>query len=428
MVKQASTPPALAKAQEALVFWVCALSAAGALAIWWFDDAQGLTTAWDSMGSPVMGVVYALAAVALRWRPQWLNAIVVAALVPTSIYYLGMLYIASQDQTTAGMYSMASNSQFMPLYYIGAFVALRRGAALISWLHYSGLAGLYVYQYIWPGGMPEESTNAHIWATLLASHPCYIAAMHYITALKGRVRLAEQEAHQSKERFLAMLSHEIRSPLQAMLGSIDLLALKAHSPPERRAVDRLRHAASQLDTHLRDVTEYTRLENPSWQLRPEPFDLAATVRDVCESFQAQAQARGLQLHCEVPPQDEAALRSAHTDERRLRQILGNLIGNALKYTPQGRITVRASASPASADQVLLEVQDTGIGIPVDELHRIFEPYVRLEDRRALGADGSGLGLAVVKRLVDRLGGHLQVDSQLDQGSRFGVSLPLHAPQ
>lgn len=415
--------------QARLIFWVCVLVTGGAFASWSFDKRLGLNTRWDDVGAPVMGLTYALAALMLRWRPQWLDAIVITALIPTSVYYLGVLYVAGLDNSTTGLYSMAGNAQFMPLFYVGAFVALRRGAALLSWLHYAGLVGLYLYQYglPWVSNTPANgSVNAHVWATVLGSHPCYIIALHFITTLKGRLRATELASHQSKERFLAMLSHEIRSPLQAILGSIDLLALKASSPPERRAVDRIRHAAAQLDTHLRDVTEYTRLENPAWRLQTTSVDLPALVQDVCDTFMPKAQAAGLTLQMDSPTPDTLDLHHVPTDEARVRQILGNLIGNAIKYTPTGHIRVQLGMGPTAAS-VRIDVIDTGIGIPEADQQRIFEPYVRLEDRRVAGAEGSGLGLAVVNRLVERLEGELSVRSQPDQGSCFSVTLPLTRP-
>ena len=165
----------------------------------------------------------------------------------------------------------------------------------------------------------------HTWFVLLLTHPCYIVALQYITTLKGRLRQSERDAQASKERFLAMLSHEIRSPLQAMLGSIDLLGLKVQTPPERRAVDRLRQSAAQLDAHLRDVTEYTRLENPSWQLQIDTVDLGDLVRDVCDTYQQQAAAKGLRIYCEIPPDQDSSLQAVHTDANGL-PIHGLLVG------------------------------------------------------------------------------------------------------
>ena len=128
------------------------------------------------------------------------------------------------------------------------------------------------------------------------------------------------------------------------------------------------------------------------------------------------------LTCELPPSDSLSLQDIWTDAARVRQILNNLIANALKYTPSGSITVRASRS-AETGGAQLEVVDTGIGIPPEHQERIFEPYVRLEDASIPRAEGSGLGLAVVKRLADRLGASLRLQSQPGQGCHFTVTLP-----
>ncbi len=404
---------------------MCTLISVGALYIWY----AGLKSPWDRVGVPIMSVLYGLIALCLWLRPIWLNRIMLAAIVPTSVYLVGGLYFASLDDSPKGLYALASSSQFMTLFYVEAFVALRQGAALICWLHYAGLLVAYAVRYGAAQSStlpPQASMNAHVWVVLLVAQPACIVALHYITALKGRLRATELASHQSKERFLAMLSHEIRSPLQAMVGSIDLLALKAQTPPERRAVDRLRTAATQLDIHLRDVTEYTRLENPAWQLHKAAVDLPALAQEVCDTYRPQAQSQGLDIVCECPPQDAQALHGAWTDAARVRQILSNLITNALKYTVSGCITVRVALSDVDEDTARIEVIDTGIGITQQDQQRIFEPYVRLDDERASKAEGSGLGLAVVKRLVERLGGDVSLRSEAGQGSCFTVKLPLRA--
>jgi len=420
---EASRAPA--SQETRLVFWMCVLISVGAFYIW----HAGLKSPWDRVGVPIMSLLYGLIATGLQLRPRWMNRIMLVGIVPTSVYLLGGIYFASLDDSLKGLYALASSSQFMTLFYVEAFVALRQGAALVCWLHYAGLLIAYVIRY---GAVPssalppQAAMNAHVWMVLLVAQPACIVALHYITALKGRLRATELASHQSKERFLAMLSHEIRSPLQAMLGSIDLLALKAQTPPERRAVDRIRTAASQLDTHLRDVTEYTRLENPAWQLQTASVDLPALAQEVCDTYLPQAQSKRLDIVCEWPQQDALALHDVWTDGGRVRQILSNLITNALKYTVNGRITVRVSLDNTDGATARIEVIDTGIGIPPPDQQRIFEPYVRLDDQRAGNVEGSGLGLAVVKRLVERLGGEVSLRSEVGQGSCFSVSLPLSA--
>jgi len=447
-----ASPPHDAQ-QSRLVMRVAFVAALGAAAVWVSNQYQNLGTQWDLVCLPIVALSCLMTGLVLMRRPQWLTPASATTLVVTSAYLQGVLYLDTQTQTLTDIYAVASISQVMPLLYVVAYVSLRQGAAWFSWAHYAGV----LLQYIWLANAPVPDggwgemhivTRNTLFAAVLAQPAC-ILALNFIVQLRDRLHAAQREAFQSKERFLAMLSHEIRTPLQAMLASIDLLSLKVHNPPERRAVDRIRNAASQLDTHLRDLTEYTRLENPAWQLHTDTVNVATLLHEVAEHFQAQAHARGLALITEITPADEAALAATRTDARRLRQVLLNLVSNAIKYTPAGSVTLRAqradadvlssslvpirppaNAAPAAAGPVsttgtvLLEVIDTGIGIPAAEVQRIFEPYIRLEDRRTAGQEGSGLGLAIVQRLVERLGGQLQVSSQPDQGSRFSVTLPL----
>jgi len=410
---------------------VCGVVAVGALFAWYHDGQAGWNTPWDRYAAITMSGVYAVASLLLWRRPLWLNTVTAVALGITAVFFLGTLHEAARIESAVGLYSMASNAQFMPLVYVTAFVAMRSGAALLSWGMYAGVLALYGWLYGvrgLPPDTPFRAMSSHVWAVLLFVHPACILALQYIATLKGRLHRAESEAQQGKERFLAMLSHEIRTPLQAMLGSIELLALKVQGGPEQRAVDRLRRAAAQLDTHLRDVTEYTRLDSPGWRLHNEVIDLVALVEEAAEQLRPQAERQGLALHHRVAPADEALLRQVELDPTRVRQILLNLLGNALKYTLTGEVILKASRLAGPPDRLCLEVIDTGIGIPPEELTRIFEPYIRLEDERVQRASGSGLGLAVVQRLTARLGGEVSVHSTLDLGSRFAVILPLVARQ
>jgi signal transduction histidine kinase len=415
-----------------IVFWLAIVTAVGTMADWGIGELGGVNTRWDTWGVPVVSLAALGAAITIHLRPQHLQRAVLSALLPGSVFCLGGLHLAAQSTDIVSWQSLAATAQFVPLFYISAFVALQRGAARLSWAHYLGMVALYIVNFGWPSASPSAgpaNTAQHIWLAVLTSNPAYILSLQYISTLRGRLARSERDHHDSKERFLAMLSHEIRTPLQAMLGSIDLLALKAKSPPERRAVDRLRESATQLEAHLRDVTEFTRLENPAWQLQAEDVDLLALARDVCEQYRPQAEARGLDLQLQIddtpvpelaPPPPWALTR---TDGRRLRQVLANLLSNALKYTPQGQILLRLNA-PGPHQAMSMAVVDTGIGIPADHLDRIFDPYVRLEDRRVGQEEGSGLGLAVVRLLSQRLGLQLEVDSAPECGSTFRLVWPL----
>ncbi len=421
-----------------VVFWISLVCCVGSGALWVGGELRGTIAAWDHWGIPILVMAYASAALVVHRHPARVQQAALGALSAASVFCLGAVYHAATRGTTIGWASMASTAQFMPMLYVAAFDMLRQGAAWLSWLHYVGLLTLYPVAFGWPWfPTTGDPLTQHLWISVLASNPAYILALHFVTQLKGRLSSNELAHHQSKERFLVMLSHEIRSPLQAMLGSIDLLALKARSGSEKRAVDRLRESAIQLEAHLRDVTEYTRLENPAWVLHEEPVDLLALSQDLCDQLRAQAESRGLKLLLEIddptaaqahnPAHKQAPTRPAwttvHTDARRLRQVLANLLNNAIKYTPDGQVVLRLRAPLKGGQALAIEIEDTGIGIAPDALPSIFQPYVRLEDPRVAQEEGSGLGLALVRLLTDRLGLTLTVDSQPDRGSIFRLSWP-----
>jgi signal transduction histidine kinase len=392
-------------------------------------SGTGMTTEWEAKSPPIMASIYVVSAITMLLKPIWFEPLVMVLLTLANIHQLGGLQSAARDGTGAGMYSMASLAQLSPMIYLGAFIALQKRAAATCWFLYSNMVAVYLVVYgLGPTGhiLPADKDQAaHMWFSLLFTHPCYIVALQYISTLRGRLRKSELKAQAEKERFLAMLSHEIRSPLQAMLGSIDLLSIKVQGNTERRAVERLRQAASQLDTHLRDVTEYSRMDAPSWQLHVDTVNVPELISQTCETWEPQVESRGLALHMAIDKQDETQLRTFRTDASRLRQILTNLLSNALKYTASGHITIHAGLE-ADGKTLRLEVIDTGIGIPEALQARIFEPYVRLEDKRVPVTEGSGLGLAVVQGLVERLGGQLKLSSKPDEGSRFCVILPSQA--
>ncbi len=413
-----------------IVFWITLVCCIGSGALWLAGEIQGVNAGWDRWGIPILVSVYAAAALVAHRHPERVQQAALGALGAASIFCLGAVFHAATRRSEIGWASMASTVQFMPMLYVAAFVMLRQGAAWLSWAHYAGLVALYPVAFGWPW-FPStgDPLTQHLWLSVLASNPAYILALHYVTQLKGRLSRSAHEHHQSKERFLAMLSHEIRSPLQAMLGSIDLLALKARAGSEKRAVDRLREAATQLEAHLRDVTEFTRLENPAWVLHEEPVDLLALAQDLCDQVRPQAESRGLQLILDIddpmaPRADtDAPWTAVRTDARRLRQVLANLLNNAIKYTPHGQVVLRLCAPLKGGRPLRVEVEDTGIGIAADALPNIFQPYVRLEDPRVAHEEGSGLGLALVRLLTERLGLRLTVDSQPERGSLFRLSWP-----
>jgi signal transduction histidine kinase len=421
---------ALQATRRRLTLWLAALSALASMLVWCYDGAHGLNSAWATVAVPIIASGLVLGGLVIWLRPLWHNQAAALCNASVATYFIGSLITTTEAGGPDGLYEVASNAQFMPLLYLATFVTMARGAARLSWLTYVATALSYLWLY-GADGAPGGDHIGHFWFMLLITHPIFILALSYVSVLHTRLKSAEVEVHTSRERFLAMLSHEIRTPLQGMLGSIDLLDLRVHGGGERRAVDRLRQIANQLSAHLRDLTEYARMDNPAWRLQPEWIDLASLVEDICDEHLPRIRAKGLNLVVEID--DAPELREIEIDPHRVRQVLDNLLNNALKYTPHGQITVKLTQRAGSPDatgapqapRLQLEVIDTGVGIATEAMPRIFEPYVRLEDRKLPRTEGSGLGLAVVRRLVDRLGGQMAVESAPDRGSRFVVCLPVH---
>jgi len=393
-----------------------------------FDSSSGLFTVWDNYFTALTSVLYVVSGLIILLRPKWLTAAVLLSIIPSAIYQHGVMYLAVHQPSAASLYSAASSGPFFPLVFIVLFIALPRGAATLSWLH---CAGFYVqfllnatYLPLPAPPLPGQIEAEHLLVEAMMAYPVYIIALNYIVKLRARLNLAQEEVFKHKENFLGMLSHEIRNQLQTMVSAIDLLGLKLKGAAEQRTVVRLQVAASQLQTYLNDMNELTMLEDPSLRIDKSQFDLAQVLDDLSEEWSSQAANRGLQLNVSVKKKaDDGRSLLLFTDKARLRQIISNLLSNALKYTETGSVSIVASASADLPGSVTVSVVDTGIGIDKGSLDKIFLPHIRLENAMSQNASGSGLGLPIVERLVLSLGGSVRVESQLNKGTKFQVEVP-----
>ena len=257
----------------------------------------------------------------------------------------------------------------------------------------------------------------------------FTGIVHDITASERQqreliaARDAAEAAAASKSRFLALMSHELRTPMTGILGMADLLAEAAGRDEQRRYVGALRGAAQALLTVLNDILDFSKIESGKLVLERSDFDPNRLLDEVREAYAHAAAERDNTLDIARP---EGILPALHGDPTRIRQILFNLVSNAVKYTEHGRITVaaRASVPPEGGAWTLeLAVRDTGIGIPADDIDSLFEPPLPADPSSPLRG-GSGLGLTICRRLCDAMGGTIRVDSQVGAGSCFTVSLPL----
>ena len=236
-------------------------------------------------------------------------------------------------------------------------------------------------------------------------------------ALQAR-QVAEQ-SNRSKAQFLANMSHELRTPLTTVIGVADLLATSSLTPQQRRDVDRLAAATVVLQRLIEDVLDFSRLEVGSLQFRSETFSIGEVCRRVRETHAADAAEKGLSISLYLSEETEDVLIG---DPLRVQQVVSNLVSNAVKYTRDGQVQFGVGPRRRHG-QTLIWVEDTGPGIPLDRLERIFDRF----ETGVMGG-GIGLGLNIVQLLVARMNGTVRCVARTGPGARFEVSLPLTVPK
>ncbi len=236
-------------------------------------------------------------------------------------------------------------------------------------------------------------------------------------------REAAEAASRAKSQFLANMSHELRTPLNGVIGMIDLLAGTPLDQRQRRFTDACAISAKSLLGLINDILDFSKIEAGKLVLAEDEFELDLVIEDTLRMLGLRAQEKNLELVCSIEP---AACGLFRGDGTRLRQILVNLVGNAIKFTTRGEIVVRAMLGSRSANGAVLrfEVSDTGIGIPADRLDQLFTPFVQACNSTDLHYGGTGLGLAISRRLAESMGGQIQVESRVGVGSKFSFTVKL----
>jgi signal transduction histidine kinase/DNA-binding response OmpR family regulator len=252
-----------------------------------------------------------------------------------------------------------------------------------------------------------------------------ITAMREQQAQLDAARKAAEAANRAKSAFLANMSHEIRTPMNGVVGMAELLCDTALSEEQRLFAETIRSSGEALLVIINDILDYSKIEAERLTLRPEPFDLERTIHEVTMLLQPRAREKGIDLMIDF---DMFLPTRFVGDPGRLRQVLTNLIGNAVKFTEKGHVLTRVVGIDEEDGRQTLHVtvEDTGIGIAPDYLDHIFGEFNQVEDERNRKFEGTGLGLAITRRLIEHMGGAVWVDSDFGEGSSFGfrVTLPV----
>src|SRR6185436_19472183 len=399
-----------------LAGWVAAvLLTAATRAAWLFVATRGTLTA----RAVRTGVRITVTLLALAWG---VGGALVLPLVPVETTALILVVLAGI--IASALTTLAADPLSLRGFLAG--IALPVFAALAISERSNDLAAAVVVA-IFTLGMAIVARRAHI---TLVEHRRVTARLAISEEAAKRAEGVMREARDLAERvararssFLANMSHEIRTPMNAVLGFVELILDTELSPEQRRALELVRSSSEALLMILNDILDYSKIEAEHLEIESIPFDLSKVVHATASLLAVRAREKHLELLADVAPD---VPRSVRGDPTRLRQVLMNLIGNAIKFTEEGEVVVVVSV-PAGATngdaRIHFAVRDTGIGIAPEHLATVFQEFTQADSTMTRRYGGTGLGLAISKRLVQLMGGQLEVASEVDKGSEFSFTLP-----
>ena len=400
-------------ALAASVVWSSCLvvTASARLLLWWAhrkasSQGRGGNQPWRGLyfaGAVAAGASWAVGPVLMMPEAGRTESMLLL-LTLLSVSAVAMISLAAQPRAMHGFLLTALLPTIAALFATGGDVE-RMAAAVV----FAGMVSLAIV-----GRESSASIRALLEIDLRLSH-----AIEDTSAARARAEAASL----AKSRFLANLSHELRTPLNVVIGAAQLIKAGEHDAEQRaQLVDAVQCSGTDLLGLIENILDLSRIEAGELELMPQDFHLVNCVEAALATAGLAARAKGLQLACIVAPELPAW---RHGDAARLRQVLLNLLGNAVKFTVEGEIVVRVEPGPGAED-VRFSVTDTGIGIGEASLAQVFEPFRQADDGAQRRFGGSGLGLAIVRQLVEAMGGRIGLRSRLNQGSCFEFVLPLRA--
>ena len=292
---------------------------------------------------------------------------------------------------------------------------------MVNWYAYVGVESRHIYGSIIRSALVN---SAFALISLMIIGALLLFLVRRITLADGELvqaKNAAEAANRAKSIFLANMSHELRTPLNTILGFSSMMRKDSSiTKPQRENLDIINRSGEHLLSLINDVLEMAKIEAGRVKLEAEPFDLGLVVRDVADMMQARAREKGLQL---IIDQSSEFPRFIKGDESKLRQVLINLVGNAVKFTQQGGITLRLGVKLGTKQQhLLIEIEDSGIGIKPEDQQIIFEPFIQLSQSGM--QKGTGLGLTITRQFIELMGGKITLQSTTGKGSIFRIEMPV----
>ncbi|NVJ98063.1 MAG: response regulator [Alphaproteobacteria bacterium] len=329
---------------------------------------------------------------------------------------------------TCWAYVMKFNNELTPNF---AFVAIAVGLGTINfrvWVAQLALiVGLYAAILVTVGPPDGRPFYFYLVSGLALS---FLSFQARIAVVRERVTLDYElmekakkleAANKAKDRFLANMTHDLRTPMTGVLGMMELLRETRLTKEQGRLLETAKTSAGYLLAIINDILDYSKLESGKFKLKPAPTDVLAITSDIVEMLRPQATVKGIEMELSLPEDEELWVT---IDGVRIGQVLFNLVGNAIKFTEKGGVTVRLRTEQRGGQHHLSwAVRDTGAGIPRERLPKLFERFEQLDSSVTRQQGGTGLGLAIIKELLDLMDGLVEVESVIGEGTEFRFTVP-----